>query len=229
VRVAESSGSASALRAGRAAHAGYARLPARAQATENRPLALRRPQATRLLAPVKGPGRQSARARFDDRRDNSARLSLLGLGIVLVGALIALWWTAGVRVDLAVLRGPAAFLNYQDADRPTARPGAVSAASVTRTTPEVQVVAVAPPLTNRQSVATPAVRHSAGERMRIAHTDGLGVALRNAARLDAREPRGLLEGALVTVLEWQEPDWVRVRGDDGQEGWVPAQYLLRAD
>jgi len=230
VRVAESTGSASSSAWGREAHAGYQPLLARAQAPEKRPLVLRRPQATRLLAPVKGPGRQSAGARFDDRRENGARMSLLGLGVVLVGTLIALWWTTSVRVDLSLLRGPAAFLNYQDADRPTARPGAASVAPVTRTAPEVQSVVAASPPINSQLVATPpTVRHPAGERMRIAHTDGLGVALRTAARLDAREPRGLLEGALVTVLDWQEPDWVHVRGDDGQEGWVPAQYLLPAD
>jgi uncharacterized protein YgiM (DUF1202 family) len=52
--------------------------------------------------------------------------------------------------------------------------------------------------------------------------------LRSAARLDAREPRGMLEGAIVTVLERQEPQWVRVRAEGGEEGWVPEQYLLPA-
>lgn len=68
---------------------------------------------------------------------------------------------------------------------------------------------------------TPVVPASADERMRIAQTGGLGVALRNTPRLDAREPRGLLEGALVTVLERQGTDWARVCGDGGQEGGCP--------
>jgi hypothetical protein len=62
---------------------------------------------------------------------------------------------------------------------------------------EVQAVAVAPPPTDSLSVPTAVVPASANERMRIAHTDGLGVALRNAARLDTREPRGLLEEFLL--------------------------------
>jgi hypothetical protein len=190
------------------------------------PVALRHQHAIRQLTPVVRAGYASAGVRFYDRRDNGARISLLGLGVALVGAVIALWWTTSVRVDLSVLRGPAAFLNYRDADRPTTRPGAAFAAPGTTVAPEVQAPAVAPPLINILTVPTAILPASADERMRVAHTDGLGVVLRNAARLDAREPRGLLEAALVTVLEWQEPDWVRVRSDGGQEGWVPAQYLL---
>jgi hypothetical protein len=133
-----------------------------------------------------------------------------------------------VQVDLSVLRGPAAFLNYRDTDRPMGRPGADSADPDTTMAAEVQAAAVAPTPISSPSVPTPVVPVAAAERMRIAHTDGLGVALRSAARLDAREPRGLLEGALVTVLERQEPEWVRVRGESGQEGWVPAQYLVPA-
>src|SRR5947209_9711293 len=102
-----------------AAHAGRRPARPRVQGSENQPLALPRQQAIRQLAPGIGRGHASARARFYGRRDNSASMSLLGLGVVLVGALIALWWTTGVQVDLSVLRGPAAFLNYRDADRPT--------------------------------------------------------------------------------------------------------------
>src|SRR5579859_2537837 len=181
-------------------------------------VALRRQQAIRQLAPVVRGGYASDGVRLYDRRDNGARMSLLGLGVVMVGAVIALWWTTGVQVDLSVLRGPAAFLNYRDAERPTTRPGAASAAPGTTVAPEVQAPAVAPPPINSLTVPLAILPASADERMRVAHTDGLGVVLRNAARLDAREPRGLLEGALVTVLERQEPDWVRVRSDGGQEG-----------
>lgn len=191
-------------------------------------MALRHQQAIRQLAPVIHPGYASAGMRFYGRRENSAIMSLLGLGVVLVGAVIALWWTTGVQVDLSVLRGPAAVLNYRDADRPAARPGAAHDAPGSPVAPEVETRAVAPPPINSELVPPPVVPAPADVRMRIGHTDGLGVALRSAPRLDAREPRGILEGALVTVLERQGPDWVRVRGDGGQEGWVPAQYVLPA-
>lgn len=189
---------------------------------------LRRPQAIRQPAPVIEPGHTSVGMSSHDRRDNSASMSLLGLGVVLVGALIALWWSTGVQLDLSILRGPAAFLNYRDGDRPTGRPGADSLDLGTPMAAEVQVAAPAPTPASSLSESTPVVPAAAAERMRIGHTDGLGVVLRSAARLDAREPRGLLEGALVTVLERQEPEWVRVRGAGGQEGWVPAQYVLPA-
>jgi Bacterial SH3 domain len=72
--------------------------------------------------------------------------------------------------------------------------------------------------------ATPA----AGTHMRVAHTDGQGVVLRTAPRLDARVPRGLLDGVPVTVIELSGAEWVRVRDDNGRDGWVPAQYLATA-
>jgi hypothetical protein len=208
--------------------AGRRRARPRGWGSENQPVALRRQQAIRQLPPADVRGHTSAAVHFFNRRDNSASMSLLGLGVVLVGALIALWWTTGVQVDPSVLRGPAAFLNYRDADRPTGRPGADSADPGTTMAAELQAAAVAPTPVRSLSVLTPAVTAAAAGRMRISHTDGLGVVLRSAARLDAREPRGLLEGAIVTVLERQEPEWVRVRGEGGQEGWVPAQYLLPA-
>jgi hypothetical protein len=60
--------------------------------------------AIRQLAPVVGPRYASAGVRFHDRRDNNASMSVLGLGVVLVGAVIAPWWTTGVQVELAALR-----------------------------------------------------------------------------------------------------------------------------
>jgi uncharacterized protein YgiM (DUF1202 family) len=34
-----------------------------------------------------------------------------------------------------------------------------------------------------------------------------------------------MDGMAVTVLEASGSDWVRVRADNGQTGWVPARYL----
>ena len=67
-------------------------------------------------------------------------------------------------------------------------------------------------------------------RARVANTDGVGVVLRSEPRLDARTPRGLPDGAQVTVLERSGADWARVRAESsGLEGWVPSQYLAPAD
>jgi uncharacterized protein YgiM (DUF1202 family) len=63
------------------------------------------------------------------------------------------------------------------------------------------------------------------QRFRVANTDGVGVVLHTAPRQDARVPRGLLEGARVTVLERSDDEWAHVRADNGQEGWVPLKYL----
>ena len=63
------------------------------------------------------------------------------------------------------------------------------------------------------------------ERAIIANTDGQGVTLRGSARPDDRTSAGLREGTGVVVLERGDADMVRVRADNGQEGWVPAQYV----
>jgi hypothetical protein len=150
-------------------------------------------------------------------------MSLLGLGLAFAGAVIALWWAPAGQIDLSLLRFPASFLNYQHANRPTAL-------QVAQTVVPVSTVVVRAPATaTAQAAATSApaiLRTAADERWRIAKTDGLGVVLRSAARLNAREPRGLEEGTLVSVLEREGLDWVRVRSTAGQEGWVPAQYVL---
>ena len=59
----------------------------------------------------------------------------------------------------------------------------------------------------------------------VANTDGLGVILYTAPRTGARSPRGLLEGARVTVVEASGSDWIRVRAANGLDGWVPTRYL----
>jgi hypothetical protein len=62
--------------------------------------------------------------------------------------------------------------------------------------------------------------------VRVVKTDGQGVVLRASPR-DDRTPRGFMDTTWVTMLEQRGPDWARVRGDNGQEGWVPARYLSR--
>lgn len=67
-----------------------------------------------------------------------------------------------------------------------------------------------------------------GVRARVANTDNLGVVLRTAPKVEARVPRGLLEGAAVTVLDRADAEWAHVRADNGQQGWVPIRYLSPA-
>jgi hypothetical protein len=79
------------------------------------------------------------------------------------------------------------------------------------------------------TVAPTAVPTRAPDRFRVANTDGVGVVLHTAPRRDARVPRGLMEGARVTVVERMGTEWARVRSDDGQEGWVGAAYLVAGE
>jgi hypothetical protein len=64
-----------------------------------------------------------------------------------------------------------------------------------------------------------------GQRFRVANTDGVGVVLHTAPSRAARVPRGLFEGTRVTLIERSGDDWAHVRAENGQEGWVPTQYL----
>jgi SH3-like domain-containing protein len=75
---------------------------------------------------------------------------------------------------------------------------------------------------------TPTATQSADHQMRVAHTDGEGVVLRASPSLDDRTPRGFMDGTVVTVLERSGTDWLHVRGSNGQEGWIPAQYVQPA-
>jgi hypothetical protein len=66
------------------------------------------------------------------------------------------------------------------------------------------------------------------ERLKVANTDGQGVVFRASPRMEDRTAAGLREGTVVGVLERSGADWVRVRADNGQEGWIPSRYLAPA-
>jgi hypothetical protein len=70
----------------------------------------------------------------------------------------------------------------------------------------------------------PTAAAAGGERMRISGTDGRGVLPRNSPHDADLTTRGFIEGWEVTVLE-RSGDWARVRGPNGQEGWIPTRYL----
>lgn len=68
----------------------------------------------------------------------------------------------------------------------------------------------------------------ASRRGVIGNTGGAGVVLRNSANDADRSGSGLMDGAGVQLLEYAGSDWVHVRTDKGQEGWVPARYVQAA-
>jgi hypothetical protein len=79
------------------------------------------------------------------------------------------------------------------------------------------------------AVSQPTPTAPSANTVRVVNTDGLGVVLHSAPRREARVPRGFLEGAKLIVLERSGDQWAKVRGADGQEGWVSAQYLAPAE
>jgi Bacterial SH3 domain len=84
--------------------------------------------------------------------------------------------------------------------------------------PTVAVQPTSPPQATAAAVVDAVQAH-------VAHTDGSGVVLRASPRENEWTPRGFMDGAAVTILERQGTDWARIRGPNGQEGWVPTRYL----
>jgi Bacterial SH3 domain len=85
-----------------------------------------------------------------------------------------------------------------------------------------------PPLIAATS-ATPVPSGPQADKGTIANTDGAGVVLRNSPNDGDRRPAGFLDGTSVTVLERAGNDWVQVRADNGQQGWIPARYVAAAN
>ena len=71
----------------------------------------------------------------------------------------------------------------------------------------------------------PTPEPASNARHQIARTDGQGVVLRATPRDDDRTPRGFMDGDWVTVMDRSGSNWALVQGDNGQKGWIPAQYL----
>lgn len=81
--------------------------------------------------------------------------------------------------------------------------------------------AIRPPPVAQQEQQPP----SSGGAAVVAGTDGTGLVLRASPRDDDWTPRGFMDGTRVEILERNGSDWARIRGENGQEGWVPAKYL----
>jgi len=92
--------------------------------------------------------------------------------------------------------------------------------------PSTQLAVDGEPSTAPIQVAAATATPSAGQnRATIANTDGSGVVLRNSPNDADRSKAGLMEGTRVTVLEASGSDWLHVRADSGQAGWVPSRYV----
>ena len=160
------------------------------------------------------------------RSNDSAGLTLMFLIVLAMGFLVAR--SAAQSLDLGTPNAArlTKALGYGAPDRLlVGYDPAVPSQSASR---DAQVLAPpviqTPPEPASPALAAPA-EPPASDRLRVTNTDGLGVVLHTAPRKDARVPRGLLEGTRVTVLERSGDDWAHVRADNGQEGWVPSQYL----
>jgi Bacterial SH3 domain len=153
---------------------------------------------------------------YEPRRTRDRIAIVLALIGGLVGGAYAAW-----NVTFGV---PAPALNHTDgqiAVRPLsgAQPAAPPAISATAPPAAAQTQPTSPPAPTAKpsdDQPQPAV---------VTGTDGTGVVLRASPRDNDWTPRGFMDGAQVQVLERMGADWARVRGANGQEGWVPARYL----
>jgi hypothetical protein len=165
---------------------------------------------------------RSSSSHWERSKGDDAHIGLVILIVLLValtfGGFVYRQTTVGLRppsLDALTGRGDAAV------QRPGSgyQPGSQSPAEAQAQQAQQAKPAEAPPAAV-QATATPsaAVAH-------VAHTDGVGVVLRASPRDKDWTPRGFMDGTVVTVLERQGADWVRVRGPNNQEGWIPARYL----
>ncbi len=93
--------------------------------------------------------------------------------------------------------------------------------------PQAAAAAAAPTALPQPTTPPQPTRAANPDAARVAHTDGVGVVLRASPHDNDWTPRGFMDGDAVTILERKGDDWVRVRGPNDQEGWVPAKYLER--
>ena len=155
--------------------------------------------------------------------DGSERLGLamamvlLGglLTAAIVGVRLADGTSNAARLDpLALIGAPRQAERVQSGFRAEVGPAdepAVAAPPAIAPAPTIAPTAMPPPVETGRAT--------------VAHTDGQGVVLRASPRANDLTPRGFMDGAKVTIVRREGLDWVLVRGDNGLEGWIPAQYL----
>ena len=218
--------SSAAIRAGGASGDGCAAR--RSAVDQGAGLALSSETSTRRT-----PGRPTAGG-----RDSATRLAWLFMLLVLVGLTVGHLTVQLVLPDVSLGPHVSGALGLNPPKRirsgyaPAAPPEPVPdrADAGVASTDQTSVEARSVPREQAPGAAPSSPRIAelhAGTPARVVNTDNLGVVLRAAPRTDARLPRGLLEGARVTVLERAGDEWARVRGENGVEGWVPVRYLAR--
>lgn len=143
------------------------------------------------------------------------------LGGFLFGAFVFWNVTGGLRAPSIDVLGARA--ESRAVERPGSgyKPSAAAPAQAAQQAAAVEAKPEAQPTVQPTVQPTPA----AGASAHVAHTDGEGVVLRSSPKDSDRMPRGFMDGAEVTILEKQGTDWVRVRGANGQEGWIPSKYV----
>ena len=163
-----------------------------------------------------------------ETRDRAAILAVLAGGIV-AGLIVAWSMSAGPSIsgqfDLTRLQGSEQAERKLSGHQPCA-PGTGAC------TPVKPVKSAVDPASEAASVADGSARPEIApqdapesDTAIVSDTDGVGVVLRASPRDDDWTPRGFMDGTEVTVLERLDGDWARVRGDNGQEGWVPARFI----
>ena len=110
-----------------------------------------------------------------------------------------------------------------------ARAEAVARAEATAVPAATRVPTATPGVTATPRATPPAapttVAAATGKRARVVGTGGRGVVMYSAPRDGARQPAGVLEGAIVGVLDTAAGGWTRVQVDGGRSGWVRSQFL----
>ena len=109
--------------------------------------------------------------------------------------------------------------------------GATPVATLSQTGAKAEATPAAAPAGSAPERAEPPASPDAlavGARARVANTDNMGVVFYAAPRDGTRQPAGLLEGTMVTVLERSGEEWARVQSDAKKSGWVRARYLAPA-
>lgn len=116
-----------------------------------------------------------------------------------------------------------------EAPAPLPAPVVAAAAPPAPAGPSAPVAAAAVPSASAAPSAPAAGVLAVGGHAKVVNTDGQGVVLYAAPRPSGRQPAGLLEGTVVTVLELQDADWAQVQSASKQTGWVHASFLAPAD
>jgi len=127
--------------------------------------------------------------------------------------------------SLLTMLGKATTTRPRDGVTPGVRPSLPSA------TPEQASVSPSPSAETIWGESESTERESAppilalGGHARVVNTDGVGVILYAAPQAGARRPAGLVEGTVVTVVEFADGEWAQVESATKQSGWVPMAYL----